>query len=259
MQSNKTVCKDCAFAVYEEKTQKGCALDRIVPLVRSGGTLIEAYDEEKEFYIIDGKLCRHQRTHEWLEKQANTDYMGTIRKEIRITYQAIVWVHDNLQSLSTTIKSLNDQALPPTEIYAIRHMSSPLRPAQIVNLLKEECKCKWYNQNPIIEDSFAGDAFISVVDDVVKQSPTQFYAVFQAGCAVPPAMFNDLDIMVNDEDFVFGAIVPNESGSGLIVSSAIHRFLMGNLGESIVEKIRKQECEKPMIYQVNDLFSYFPK
>jgi hypothetical protein len=51
----KTSCKHCTFAIYEGQTQTSCKADRIESF-RRHGNLIEAYDEEKEFYVIS-RLC----------------------------------------------------------------------------------------------------------------------------------------------------------------------------------------------------------
>jgi hypothetical protein len=58
-----TSCKDCVFAQYDGNTQTGCAADRL-DLFRDQGYIIEAYDEEKEFYVIDC-FCNYYRTPKW--------------------------------------------------------------------------------------------------------------------------------------------------------------------------------------------------
>lgn len=55
--SIKTNCKQCAFAVYNKNTQVSCEFDRIN---KFGDKAIPAYDEEKEFYVID-TLCSYYR------------------------------------------------------------------------------------------------------------------------------------------------------------------------------------------------------
>ena len=51
----KTNCRDCTFSIYEGQTQTGCEANRI-DTFRDQGYLVEAYDEEKEFYLIE-RLC----------------------------------------------------------------------------------------------------------------------------------------------------------------------------------------------------------
>lgn len=57
----RTNCKECVFAVYEDKTQVSCDFDRIKNF---GENVFEGYDDDKEFYIID-RLCTYYRDHAW--------------------------------------------------------------------------------------------------------------------------------------------------------------------------------------------------
>jgi len=45
-----TSCKDCKFAIYNEATQTGCQADQIERFGEEN--IVEAYDEDKEFYVI---------------------------------------------------------------------------------------------------------------------------------------------------------------------------------------------------------------
>jgi len=58
----QTSCKNCTFAVYNELTQTGCSADRIDKFDKSD--IIEAYDNEKEFYVIN-KFCNLYRPLSW--------------------------------------------------------------------------------------------------------------------------------------------------------------------------------------------------
>lgn len=55
--SIKTNCKECAFAIYDGKTQTSCAFDRINKFADKA---VPAYDEEKEFYVIDTLCCYYR-------------------------------------------------------------------------------------------------------------------------------------------------------------------------------------------------------
>lgn len=52
-----TSCKECVLAIYEGKTQTGCVANRIE---KFKDDVIEAYDDEKEFYVIN-RLCNFYR------------------------------------------------------------------------------------------------------------------------------------------------------------------------------------------------------
>lgn len=66
--SIKTNCKECVFAIYNGKTQVSCEFDRIR---KFGEKAIPAYDEEKEFFVIDTLCCYYRdknKGHSSLDK-----------------------------------------------------------------------------------------------------------------------------------------------------------------------------------------------
>ena len=63
-----TACKDCGFAHYKDKTQVGCLNDSLKAFEKNGTEIIEAYDDEKEFFIVDGRTCPNYRTKDWFSK-----------------------------------------------------------------------------------------------------------------------------------------------------------------------------------------------
>lgn len=61
--SLQTNCKNCIFAIYDSNTQIECGAGRIQKFKKSN-RVIEAYDNEKEFYVIKG-LCNLNRPLSW--------------------------------------------------------------------------------------------------------------------------------------------------------------------------------------------------
>lgn len=59
--TKQTSCKHCLFSVYENNTQTGCELGRIE---KFGDLVISAYDNDKEFYVID-RICNMHRGPNW--------------------------------------------------------------------------------------------------------------------------------------------------------------------------------------------------
>jgi hypothetical protein len=64
-----TPCKKCVFANYHNNTQIDCHLDYISFYKNTKIDILEAYDEEKEFYIINNKKCIGYRENSWFEKR----------------------------------------------------------------------------------------------------------------------------------------------------------------------------------------------
>jgi hypothetical protein len=64
-----TPCKNCTFAKYDDNTQTDCHLDYISLYKNKNIEIIEAYDNEKEFFIINNKKCVGYREKSWFEKR----------------------------------------------------------------------------------------------------------------------------------------------------------------------------------------------
>lgn len=67
----ETACKNCLFAKYEDNTQTGCVAGR-VKKYQDDHMIIEAYDDDKEFFVIKG-ICNLVRQDGWNEGKADLD------------------------------------------------------------------------------------------------------------------------------------------------------------------------------------------
>lgn len=65
----QTNCKACVFSVYDGNTQTGCLHNRIEKFQPN---VIEAYDNDKEFYVING-MCNLYRNSRWNSGDPNID------------------------------------------------------------------------------------------------------------------------------------------------------------------------------------------
>ena len=67
----ETSCKECVFAIYNNETQTGCKHERVGKF-RDRDELIEAYDDDKEFYVIS-RVCNYFRSQKWNSGAANIE------------------------------------------------------------------------------------------------------------------------------------------------------------------------------------------
>jgi hypothetical protein len=86
-QEIKTNCKNCQCAVYEGNTQTGCAFDRIKGF---GDNVVEAYDLEKEFYVIK-RFCNYYRSPKW--NNGNLD-LDKIKNESAVSFDVVIVCDD---------------------------------------------------------------------------------------------------------------------------------------------------------------------
>ncbi len=150
---NGTSCKDCSWSLYdgeathntEGKTQTGCALGRLEVLSNNGVKVIEAYDEEKEFFVLD-KICYYHRNSQWilpntmvygndgnLYSQTIDAYRLDIEKENSLKYHAVLWENSEMD-IYKALHGLSIQSNKP------KHITVLLRYESIHNIhtLKKE-------------------------------------------------------------------------------------------------------------------------
>ncbi len=83
----QTSCKECVFAIYNDKTQVDCAADRIS---KFKDYVISAYDDEKEFFVID-RICNLHRPKEWNNGSAD---VSKAVDECSITFDVFIDCND---------------------------------------------------------------------------------------------------------------------------------------------------------------------
>lgn len=81
--TKQTSCRNCLFAIYDGKTQTGCEANRIE---KFGSLVIEAYDDLKEFYVIN-RFCNLYRPLYW--NNGIKDIVAA-KKETCITFDLLI-------------------------------------------------------------------------------------------------------------------------------------------------------------------------
>lgn len=84
----ETSCKDCVFAIYDGKTQTSCYADRISKFAN----VTEAYDEDKEFYVIN-HVCNYHTT-ESIENNIE-DTLSKVKKDKRMKVDVFIDIYDD--------------------------------------------------------------------------------------------------------------------------------------------------------------------
>jgi len=111
-----TPCKNCIAAIYENKTQTGCYFDQL----KNFDSILEVYDNEHEFYVVNNKKCMYYRENNWLEKRGIgiEQAQETIVKENTIKYIAIINLDQikNKNNLEKAVSELKKQKEKPCGI-----------------------------------------------------------------------------------------------------------------------------------------------
>lgn len=251
----QTPCKNCCFAKYEDITQIGCDIGMLDKHTLAGVDIIEAYDEEKEFYVIDN-FCNRYRSQKWLEKHKDKtpkELSVITRNEIKIPYQVIVVGAMDKTKVSKTLDSLSNQNIKPKHITVMRQNVRSVPETELIEML-QKLHIKWRLQTNKLKELELGN-YIDMVIDVTPKTCLYYLVVFE-GTVLPPTVSTELDEAINDKLVNFAAILPNVSGEGLIIPRSIHKILSGNAGKPLLQKIRDNNGA---MMKIEEICPSFPK
>ena len=163
-----TPCKKCVFAQYDNKTQIGCALDYIEKHRSNGTEILEAYDNDLEFYIINQKKCNGYRENSWFiakglpenssieSKISLFKSLNTIGYTLIINFLEIGSNQEDMINLSNTLQTLS---ITPQKVVFIRGPEGGETTIykNINNLLVgANINCKWKIQT-MVDDSMSNE------------------------------------------------------------------------------------------------------
>lgn len=212
-----TVCKDCVFADYKDGTitQSGCKLGRIE---KFGDKVVEAEDHDKEFYIINGRVCNAFRhiTSSWAGTHKD-DAAQQVKKELELKLTMLVHIDDGLIETLTSIKN---QTLKPHLVVFINNQDKISR-ADLNATLWDNLGniVTWRIFRPINsrETSYSKD---EVTDLAVGNVKTNLYTLVQSGQVLPETFVSDIDKAINEDLMQFLVLKPNKDGIGLTIHNA---------------------------------------
>lgn len=151
-----TSCKDCAFALYSAETQTDCELNLIEKYKSKGASILEAYDEQKEFFIINDKKCIGYRNKTWSEGLSLEQQKQKVLVENKIKYILFIdlknFTNDQFETLIDNISLLS---IKPSKIILLRYNYTNINfeYEYIRTKLKESgVSCEWRIQTMVDED-----------------------------------------------------------------------------------------------------------
>lgn len=128
-----TPCKDCVFAIYSNNTQNDCALGYLKKYQDNNIQVLEAYDDTKEFYIINGKKCIGYRENKWF-KQFNLDdasLIDKVNKYNETNYLDYIVAIDlkqmSIDDLDSILKQLSVCNIKPQKVILVRYADNELK------------------------------------------------------------------------------------------------------------------------------------
>lgn len=210
-----TPCKECIFANYDSNTQVGCALNYIEKYKKQNVEILEVYDEDKNFYVINHKKCLGYRNNKWLEKQKNKDHKtlkAIIKSENNIKYIAIVelMAEDSEEDFKLAINSLLNQYILPIGlvIYKRTWTKYNLSNEFILNYMQPHSKeLKWRIKNFIDQDMSDNERLHSAIKSC---DINRYYLYMKLKQNIPPDFTKKIQKNI-DECKNFGCLNINDN------------------------------------------------
>jgi hypothetical protein len=250
-----TPCKDCVFAKYKDIEQIDCNLGLLEIYKKHGIDIIEVFDEEKEFFVINNIKCVYKRTINWKYGSCPlAEQISQVREETHLRFHAIILAKDNLEDVKNTLNSLIDQTLKPEHITIVRPYDSQIAPSQLAELC-QYLPMKWRVEN-LVKPFDNLEDILKIILPFVRY---KVYTVYYAGFIVPPDTLQDISTNVIDKFLSFMIILPNKDGNGMVGLSVVNEYYANHPGRSLKEKLEKDKCPPQLLIPITQILSYFPK
>ena len=237
-----TACVDCVFAKFVGNTQSDCELGRIEKFKQNGTKVEEAYNDEKEFFIVKG-FCNGHRNDFWKEtgtyhRPFYKNPTERVRQEnlIRCGFNVLMTKGHSIEDLKKTIDSIvNQEEINP--YYIIVSCSADVERYEIVNYLQnllQPKEIKFFFVS-IADGEATADRCLDVSFARAKNG---YYAIFSSGDIVPSNFLFKINHALNEEMLRIVALGPEENSiSGLFMNATTYKLLRGNIVKPIMEKI----------------------
>lgn len=244
-----TSCKDCVFAIYENNTQTSCKIKELDLLKANNKEILEVYDEEKEFFVINNTLCYKKRKQEWLDKQlADADLPSIVNAEIAVKCHIIIIANNNIKDIKKTLKSVLKQNLKPCYITLIKPFNNTIVNNKVIDLMKE-LTIKWRIE--MLAEEMSNETALDLVVPFVQSDS---YLVFHAGDVIPINTLSDINDAIHNK---FKNFIGLKHNNRLIyMARKVHTHYSGSLEYNLIDKIYKDGGEF-LILPIKDIVNNF--
>lgn len=167
-------CKKCVFAVYENKTQTSCFLNLIEKFKNNDIEILEAYDEEKEFYIVNGKKCVGYREQKYFESRKLQDASleekaSYVTDRLKISYSITINIKNfTAKQLIELSQKISELSIKPTNLYVIRYKKDKDKYSyKFIEKFLESCKVPKWKIKTVLNN---GEDYLNVLHNVVNEN-----------------------------------------------------------------------------------------
>jgi hypothetical protein len=223
-----TSCKNCVFAVYEQKTQTGCAI-KYLDKYKEKTEVLEAYDNDKEFYVINDKKCLAYREAKFfknldMEESSIQDKIKQVLDSNYIDYALLVdlkyFTEGDLENL---VEQINSMSYKPKKIIFIRYQNDQKSwhgyEAIKTKLNKINQGVAWRIQTMVNDDSY-----YEILHNVVSVNKKHrfFYCIEKPVEKINSIVDKANSIVYQDLDTFF--VIANSEKTALLFSGGLYRY-----------------------------------
>lgn len=230
-----TACKDCIFAVYEENTQTSCYLN-VIDRIRNSENLevLEAYDEEKEFYVVNKTKCPYFRKD--LKDKTLEERAEEVQKNVHLKYVLLINARPEMpmEKIKDILSDIKKASIRPKGVLLIVYKESLSKRTneEYLQVIREsDLGCEWRITKVLDENT----PFVYTLHNQANLMADKHLSILSVD-GDHSKIANMVD-MANDlvfNQFKTFNLISNESKEALLFSSIMYRDAMRH-GVDILE------------------------
>jgi hypothetical protein len=236
-----TACKKCVFALYHGKTQTGCDLRYLDSYRNKNSEILDVYDSELEFYVINEKKCPGYREQSWLirNKLMDTpreDWVKVFNDQNKIGYLLVIdyrLLGDSLEVHEYLKQTLASLVIKPQKIVFVRSASGSeyTKYSNIQKLMTDtNIDCAWRIQSMVDDSIQHYDVLHSIVN--LNKSYRFVCDIQKVPCFINQVIERAQTIVCEELDQF--TVLTDQQYSVVIFSGGVYRFSIIENGRDIL-------------------------
>jgi hypothetical protein len=223
-----TPCKSCSFAVYDKDTQTDCYLDLISKFRNKNIEILEVYDENKEFFVINKKKCFAHKEEGYfksrkLENCSIEEKASYVREKLRLNYHLIVHLNSHKpKDLIKLAQKISNLTIKPSLLHIVRykeeHKSYPFK---IITKFINSCNIQNWKIKTVLNPA---TEYLDVVHEIITENKNCKFMLSVM------ENYKDIDHIINyAQETIYESlstfiVVSNLEKNSLLFNTDVYRF-----------------------------------